>query len=132
MKNLLFVVCLFMVGLLNAQSKKEQIEILTNRVDSLNRVVGEERISNQNKINELNSTVTKLEGQITTLSGNLTTLNKELQESKDDYIKKKKEVDDLITLIEKKNDSLKLLSNLKEDRNFKSSFYLDYIFSENI
>jgi len=49
MKNLLFVVCLLMVGFLNAQSKKEQIEILTIRVDSLNRVVGEERSSNSQK-----------------------------------------------------------------------------------
>jgi len=45
----LFVVCLLMVGFLNAQSKKEQIEILTIRVDSLNRVVGEERSSNSQK-----------------------------------------------------------------------------------
>jgi hypothetical protein len=75
-----------------SQSKKEQIEILTNRVDSLNQVLGLERSSNQNKINEINSGVTKLEGQIATLSGNLTTLNKELQDSKDDILKKQKEI----------------------------------------
>ncbi len=87
--HLTFTVTCFMTY---SQSKKEQIEILTNRVDSLNRVVGEERSSNQNKINELNSVVTILEGQIATLSGNLTKLNQELQESKDDILKKQKEI----------------------------------------
>ncbi|MBM3455251.1 MAG: hypothetical protein FJX80_08900 [Bacteroidetes bacterium] len=120
MRSFLLIVYLFMVGLLNAQSKKEQIEILTNRVDSLNRVVGEERISNQNKINELNSTVTKLEGQIAALSGNLTTLNKELQDSKDVILKKQKEIVENQRLISKlqselkiKSDSLEILSKPK-------------------
>jgi hypothetical protein len=36
------------------QSKKEQIEILTGRADSLNTVLGSERSSNINKVNELN------------------------------------------------------------------------------
>jgi len=114
MKNLLFVVCLLMVGFLNAQSKKEQIEILTNRVDSLNRVVGEERSSNQNKIIEINSIVTKLEGQIATLSGNLTTLNKELQDSKDVILKKQKEIVENQIEISRLQSALKIKSDSLE------------------
>jgi len=103
-----------MVGFLNAQSKKEQIEILTNRVDSLNRVVGEERSSNQNKIIEINSIVTKLEGQIATLSGNLTTLNKELQDSKDVILKKQKEIVENQIEISRLQSALKIKSDSLE------------------
>jgi len=102
-----------------SQSKKEQIEILTNRVDSLNRVVGEERSSNQNKIIEINSIVTKLEGQIAALSGNLTTLNKELQDSKDVILKKQKEIVEnqieisrLQSALKIKSDSLDLIRDI--------------------
>jgi len=102
-----------------SQSKKEQIEILTNRVDSLNRVVGEERSSNQNKIIEINSIVTKLEGQIAALSGNLTKLNQELQDSKDVILKKQKEIVEnqieisrLQSALKIKSDSLDLIRDI--------------------
>ncbi|MBM3455252.1 MAG: hypothetical protein FJX80_08905 [Bacteroidetes bacterium] len=102
-----------------SQSKKEQIEILANRVDSLNRVVGEERSLNQNKINELNSTVTKLEGQIAALSSNLTKLNQELQDSKDVILKKQKEIVEnqieisrLQSALKIKSDSLDLIRDI--------------------
>jgi len=67
MKRILFVVSMLMVGLLNAQSKKEQIEILNKRVDSLNQVVSSERKINQDKstkISELTNTITNLESSI--------------------------------------------------------------------
>ncbi len=67
MKRILFVVCLFLVGLLNAQSKKEQIEILNKRVDSLNEIVGSERkinLDKSNKISELTDSITKLVTEI--------------------------------------------------------------------
>ena len=93
-----------------SQSKKEQIEILNSRVDSLNSVVIAERSSNQNKINELNSVITKLEGQIATLSGDLTTLNKELQDSKDDFLKKQKEIVENQKSIFKKDEEIARLN----------------------
>lgn len=106
-------IILFVLSSFNSfsQSKKEQIEILTNRVDSLNRVLGSERDSNQNKINELNSGVTKLESQIAALSGNLTTLNKELQDSKDDILKKQKEIVENQRVISKLQSELKIKSD---------------------
>jgi len=114
--HLTFTVTCFMTY---SQSKKEQIEILANRVDSLNRVVGEERSLNQNKINELNSTVTKLEGQIAALSSNLTKLNQELQDSKDVILKKQKEIVEnqieisrLQSALKIKSDSLDLIRDI--------------------
>jgi uncharacterized protein (TIGR02145 family) len=97
-----------------SQSKKEQIEILTIRVDSLNRVIGNERSSNQNKINELNSGVTKLESQITGLSSKLTTLNRELQDSKEDILKKQKEIVENQIVISKLQSELKIKSDSLE------------------
>jgi len=118
-----------------SQSKKEQIEILTNRVDSLNRVVGEERSSNQNKIIEINSIVTKLEGQIAALSGNLTTLNKELQDSKDVILKKQKEIVEnqieisrLQSALKIKSDSLDLIRDISMEL---ESQKVDTLFWEN-
>jgi len=109
--HLTFTVTCFMTY---SQSKKEQIEILANRVDSLNRVVGEERSLNQNKINELNSTVTKLEGQIAALSSNLTKLNQELQDSKDVILKKQKEIVENQIEISRLQSALKIKSDSLE------------------
>lgn len=44
MKKLTFLIAIFLASTIFAQNKKEQIEILTNRVDSLNLVLGSERI----------------------------------------------------------------------------------------
>jgi uncharacterized protein (TIGR02145 family) len=107
----IFCTCTFGIY---AQSKKEQIKILTKRVDSLNRVVGEERSSNQNKINELNSAITKLEGQIATLSSNVTKISKELQDSKDDILKKQKDIFENQILISKLQSELKIKSDSLE------------------
>jgi len=115
MKNLLIILFIELIAVVSfSQSKKEQIEILTNRVDSLNRVVGEERSSNQNKINELNSVVTKLESQIAALSGNLATLTKELQESKNDILKKQKDIVENQRVISKLQSALKIKSDSLE------------------
>ena len=50
MKNLqLILAFIVMTGVSFSQSKKEQIEILTNRVDSLNNVLKTDRNSNNQK-----------------------------------------------------------------------------------
>jgi hypothetical protein len=119
MKIFLYLTLLLLFSTSFSQTKKEQIEILTNRMDSLNRVLDSERISNQNKIIELNSAVTKLESQIAALSGNLTTLNKELQDSKDLILKKQKEIVEnqieisrLQSELKRKSDSLDLIRDI--------------------
>jgi hypothetical protein len=69
MKNLILV-CLFLFvsGITLAQSKKEMIAILNNRVDSLNQIVSSERSDKQN----LNIEISKIKSQI-----------KELENTKD-------------------------------------------------
>ncbi len=81
MKNLLIVVCLLMVGLLNAQTKKEQIEILSNRVDSLNRVFGEERISNSQKELTYIEQISSLQNLLENLNISLTKTKEELNQN---------------------------------------------------
>ncbi|MBM3455250.1 MAG: hypothetical protein FJX80_08895 [Bacteroidetes bacterium] len=112
MKNLLLVVCLSMVGLLNAQSKKEQIEILTNRVDSLNQVVSSQSktINDKNsQINGLNSKITSLESNISLLNNNVSKLTSELQQSKTESATKTQDLAKLQTQLKTKTDSLALV-----------------------
>ena len=69
MKNLILVCLFFFVsGITLAQSKKEMIAILNNRLDSLNQIVASERSDKQN----LNIEISKLKSQI-----------KELENTKD-------------------------------------------------
>ncbi len=119
MKIVFFVICLFMVGLLNAQSKKEQIEILINRVDSLSQVV----ISQSKTLNDKNSLISGLNTKITTLESNISALNEnvsKLSSEFQDYKKESKnkqqelnaknaEISDLQPQIKFKTDSLYLL-----------------------
>jgi hypothetical protein len=100
MKNcLIFTVFLFSTFSFS-QSKKEQIEILTNRVDSLNRLLGSERDSNQNKINELNSGVTKLEGQIEVLSNERDSISQILNSERSTSLKTITELNSIILNVE--------------------------------
>ena len=62
---------LFLANLGFAQSKKEQIEVLNTRIDSLNQVLQSERTFNSDKIKGLNSTVIKLESEISNLKNSL-------------------------------------------------------------
>lgn len=99
-----------------SQSKKEQIEILTNRLDSLNQIIGSERSLNNNKINELNSTIKTLESHISGLTKNVSKLTTDLQDSKAENQKNeeeldllKREISDLIIKLNAKTDSLKII-----------------------
>jgi hypothetical protein len=91
-----------MAGLLNAQSKKEQIEILTNRVDSLNRVVGEERSSNSQKELTYKEQISSLQNQLENLNASLTKTKEEfdqknvdLKNSNQELLNKSMEIRDL-------------------------------------
>ena len=95
---LLLLAFTVMAGVTFSQSKKEQIEILTNRVDSLNSVLNAEKnISTEksNKISALNTNVTKL--------------TSELQTSKAESTSKQQKIDILQSLLKIKTDSLLLV-----------------------
>jgi uncharacterized protein (TIGR02145 family) len=101
-----------------SQSKKEQIELLNNRVDSLNQVVNAQSktISDINaQISGLNAKVTNLESTITSLNAELSKLNTELQGNKNENTTKSKEISQLQALLKTKTDSLTLvLSELEK------------------
>jgi hypothetical protein len=129
--RLFFLFLVFNIGVLFSQSKKEQIEILTNRIDSLNLVIGSERISNSTKLNEQITTINALESQISSLNINISKLSYELKESKSDNLVKQKELDlrqqeiiKLQTELMMKSDSLVTL-RLKFQNTTNSSFNED-------
>lgn len=113
------LLCLGVMKTSFSQSKKEQIEILNKRVDSLTQVVSlkDKRINDQtSQINSLNSTITSLEGKITSLNSNVSKLNSEVQNLTSDsknkqqeLNQKKDEINRLELQLKSKSDSLTLL-----------------------
>jgi uncharacterized protein (TIGR02145 family) len=77
-----FLLSTFCFGILFSsfsQSKKEQFELLNNRLDSLIIVLNSETIANAEHVNELNSTILNLQNQLTSLNANIEKLYKELE-----------------------------------------------------
>ena len=67
MKKIFFIILIFQTNLTFSQSKKEQIELLIGNIDSLKTVLENERNSNLNKVQDLNSTIENFENQISSL-----------------------------------------------------------------
>lgn len=112
MRSFLLIFCLLIVGLHHAQSKKEQIEILNKRVDSLNEVVGSERkinLDNATKISEFTNTITNLESSISSLNANVSKLTSELQQTKTESATKTQDLAKLQAQLKTKTDSLVLI-----------------------
>jgi hypothetical protein len=104
-----------------AQTKKEQIELLNSRVDSLSSILTSERSINQEKTNRINELTTKssnLESQNRTLSEQVSKLNSDLEKSnfelkilESEIETEKKELITLRALLASEKDSLGLLKN---------------------
>ena len=95
---LLLLAFTVMAGVTFSQSKKEQIEILTNSVDSLNSVLNAEK-----------NTSTEKSNKISALNTNVTKLTSELQTSKAELTSKQQKIDILQSLLKIKTDSLLLV-----------------------
>ena len=140
MKTLTFLTALFLASTIFGQNKKEQIEILTNKVDSLKIVLSSERSSNILKLNELNSAIIRLESQLSSLTTNISNVNTELQDIKIEKDQNQKELefkqqeinklqlqlklkaDSLVSIkSEKLNNSKSLVSQPKVYLNYKIS-----------
>jgi uncharacterized protein (TIGR02145 family) len=119
MKYYLFTITLFFSLISFSQSKKEQIEILNNKVDSLNQVLSSERGVNSSKINELNKTILDLEKKISDLNKRITKLTTDLELRIIESTSKSQKVSSLQELLKTKTDSLIILKN--EVENLKSS-----------
>lgn len=85
-----------------AQSKKEQIEILTSRVDSLKLVINTERTDNSQHVEQLN-------GRISQLEENVRGLEIKLKEKDSEIETNKKQIEELRGLINVKSDSIRVL-----------------------
>ena len=100
-----------------SQSKKEQIEQLTLRVDSLNSVLRAERNSNAQKIISLENSITQLNAkiadytaQITSLNAQVSTLTADVQTNKAATASKQQELQALQVQLKVKQDSLTLVN----------------------
>jgi uncharacterized protein (TIGR02145 family) len=119
MKIYFFLSIAFLTGISFSQSKKEQIEILTNRVDSLHNVVNSERKINNdktNQINSLNAKIVGLESDISNLNKKLSgletdkkELNNQISANKTNLTAKEQELKDLRVELNGKLDSLELI-----------------------
>jgi uncharacterized protein (TIGR02145 family) len=116
MKALLFLSSFLLVGITFSQSKKEQIEQLNNRVDSLNKVLSSERVDNSKKISTLESSKTYLEERYNELENNynslvnkVSTLSIDLQTSKAETASKQQTISDLQAQLKTKKDSLEIV-----------------------
>ena len=104
---LLLLAFTVMAGVTFSQSKKEQIEILTNSVDSLNSVLNAEK-----------NTSTEKSNKISALNTNVTKLTSELQTSKAESTSKQQEIGNLKSQLKIKTDSLALVkAELKKYNN---------------
>lgn len=123
MKKIIFFAILTSVSFVFSQSKKEQIEILTNRVDSLKNLLSSERNTNaqkisglENTISQLNQKITGFETQIASLNTQVSRLSADLQSSKTETASKQQELNikqqELNTLnaqLQSKTDSLEIV-----------------------
>lgn len=128
MKSLLLLTALFVAGVSFGQSKKEQIDILTNRVDSLNTVLSTTRDNASKDIGALNSTIDGLNSEIAQLKNDISTLESSVSTLEKDKSKLTRENEKLKTDLEemsKKN--LELEAKLSVNFDFSNGK-----FSENI
>lgn len=118
MKPLFLLILLLLIKVSFSQSKKEQIELLTNRVDSLNQVVSSQgKIINDkiSQISVLNAKITNLESSISSLHVDMSKLNLEIQGNKNEILAKSQQLSNLQKQLKTKTDSLSLvLSELEK------------------
>jgi uncharacterized protein (TIGR02145 family) len=118
MKPVFLLIFLLIIKVSFSQSKKEQIEMLTNRVDSLNQVVNSQIkiINDKNlQISGLNTKIANLESSISSLNADISNLNLERQGNKNEIATKSQELSNLQAQLKTKTDSLSLvLSELEK------------------
>jgi uncharacterized protein (TIGR02145 family) len=100
---------LFSTSFLSAQNKKEKIELLQLKVDSLIQVVTNERKVNTQKVKDLNFSISELENQNSSLEKELEKANKELQIKNKELSDRATETANLYDQLQGKSDSLSVL-----------------------
>jgi hypothetical protein len=111
MKKIIFLLIIAQSNILFSQSKKEQIQILSLRIDSLERVLENERRDNVLKIKELDLAITNFESQTNALKSEITDYANKLGQLKADLNLLVAENGRLKVQLSNKSDSLILVSN---------------------
>jgi hypothetical protein len=110
MKKIFFLIIIIQTNLTFSQSKKEQIKILTESVDSLKNLLENERNFNFKKAQELNSVIENFENQISSLKS-------EIKDAKHNLNQKTVENNQL------KNEFLDSINYYKNKLNATNQFY---------
>jgi hypothetical protein len=111
MRTFSIIVFIFSVAIINAQSKKEQIKILSDRVDSLNIVLSVERNMNTKKSEDYNVQINQLLSKITSLEIALNNAKNESKNAQQEIANKERE----ISSTNQETNRLKLLLDEKKD-----------------
>jgi uncharacterized protein (TIGR02145 family) len=112
MKQIFLLVFLLATIVSFSQSKKEQIKILTNRVDSLSQVFNSQSktIDDKNsQISGLNNKIANLESSISSLNADISILNLGLQGNKNEIATKTQQLSNLQAKLKTKTDSLSIV-----------------------
>jgi uncharacterized protein (TIGR02145 family) len=118
-KNLLSISCFILISLsFFAQSKKKEIVLLQHRFDSLNCALNESRKTNRQKVFDLkinlsdkDTDIIQLENQINSLNINIVELGNEIYERKQKDQLKQKKLEELLSILKTKSDSLIFLKS---------------------
>lgn len=108
-KSILLVVTMLCCFLTIAQNKKQQIELLTARYDSLHAVLLTERATTSHSINELTATVNTLTKEVETLTSEIARLNSEKRANQLKINALTEQLSLLNTQIQLKNDTISQL-----------------------
>jgi hypothetical protein len=126
MRFLFLIISFSFINLTFSQSKKEHIEILNKKIDSLNRVISNERNLNSENVNSLNLNILNLENQISnleteksTLNDNIVKLKKELKIKTDEIQSKSLEIKSLEDEVNEKTDTIELYNSVIKNLNAK-------------
>jgi hypothetical protein len=111
MKKIIFFLVIAQSNILFSQSKKEQIQILSLRIDSLEGVLENERSSYSLKIKELELAIINFESQTNTLKTEITECSNKLGQLKTDLSLMLSENGNLKVQLSNKSDSLRLIYN---------------------
>jgi hypothetical protein len=126
MKKTIFILLLLKSGMTIAQSKKEQIEILKFKLDSINTTLLTERETHNQNTLKLNSRISSLEGQNNSLSSSLLT-------ERETFNQNTLKLNSRISNLEGQNNSLSSSLNISKDSlSVKENEYRNLVYELNI
>ena len=109
-----------------SQSKKDQIQILTQQIDSVKQVLNLERTIAVKNLAKKDSIISIVNKQVEKLNDTINGLNSKLSTSNLELINRKNQIESMRTEISNKSDSLKLLRVINEIENTDAEFELKY------